>query len=304
LFPTVHRLAQANQQDVLKCWEGLGYYARARNLFRAANIVVNFHDGKIPADYKTFLGLPGVGPYIAAAVLSIAFGHPYAVVDGNVKRVLSRFACIDAPVNLSTSHKVFATLAKDLLDEVRPATFNQAMMELGALICKPERPVCESCPIVKDCAAAKKKRVDRYPVRSKVKPVPTHPVAVGVVLRGKKLLITRRRPDGLLGGLWEFPGGKVQPGEKPVDTCKREIREETGLEIEITKVLTTVRHAYTHFKIKMTVFIGRCLSGTVVLNGPIDYRWVSFEALNQYPFPKANHKFFPALQSFLENAFE
>jgi A/G-specific adenine glycosylase len=295
-FPTLPSLAMADLQEVLKRWEGLGYYARARNLHRAVRIVVAQHGGTVPDDLDAFLQLPGVGDYIGAAVQSIAFGRPFAVVDGNVKRVLARLACIDTPVNLPAAHKVFKPLAERLLDRNRPEIFNQALMELGALVCRPETPDCPHCPLAADCLSFKKNEIGNYPLREKTKPTPTHAIAVGVVFRDDKVLITRRAPEGLLGGLWEFPGGKIIRKEDAPAACKREIEEETGLDIEVVEALTTVKHAYTHFKINMAVFICRYVSGKVRLAGPVAYRWISIDELDQYPFPKANHKFFPLLR--------
>lgn len=295
-FPTLPTLAAADLQEVLKIWEGLGYYARARNLHRAARILMAEQDGSVPNDYEAFRQLPGVGDYIAAAVQSIAFGRPHAVVDGNVKRVLARLGCVDTPVNLPAGHKVFTPLAQTLLDRSRPDIFNQAVMELGALVCRPETPLCNECPLSADCLAYGTNATLRYPLREKAKRTPTHPIAVGIVFHGDKVLITQRASEGLLGGLWEFPGGKINNGEDACSACKREIKEETGLEIEVVEALTTVKHAYTHFKIKMEVFICRYISGKITLKGPVAYRWISIDELDQYPFPKANHKFFPHLR--------
>jgi A/G-specific adenine glycosylase len=295
-FPTLPALAVADLQEVLKIWEGMGYYARARNLHRAAQALMAEQGGTVPNDYDAFRRLPGVGDYIAAAVQSIAFGQPHAVVDGNVKRVLARLGCIDTPVNLPAAHKIFKPLAEMLLDRDRPDIFNQALMELGALVCRPETPACTHCPLPADCLAYKAKTTQRYPQREKTKRTPTHPIAVGIVFNGDKVLITRRASEGLLGGLWEFPGGKINSGENASAACKREIKEETGLEIEVVEPLTTIKHAYTHFKIKMEVFICRFVSGGVTLKGPVAYRWISLDELDQYPFPKANHKFFPLLR--------
>lgn len=300
-FPTVETLAAADQQVVLKCWEGLGYYARARNLHRAARIVADQQGGRVPEDYAIFRQLPGVGDYIAAAVLSIAFNQPFAVVDGNVKRVLARLMCIDTPVNTSGAKKVFQTLATTMLDTHRPETFNQAVMELGALVCKPNAPDCDACPLPADCQAFRSNTADTYPLRKKTAPTPTRRIAVGVVCRDDKLLITRRADDGLLGGLWEFPGGKVKTGEKTANACAREIREETGLVVEAYDLLAHVKHAYTHFKINMDVFVCRYVSGSVALNGPVGHRWITVDEIEQYPFPKANHKFIPILKNHLKS---
>ena len=294
-FPTLASLAGSEQEQVLKLWEGLGYYARARNLHKAAGVVVDQFDGKIPGDKKNFKSLPGVGDYIAAAVLSIAFGVPLAVVDGNVKRVLSRLYTLKTPVNHGPSHKAFQAVADRLLEQTQPAMFNQAMMELGALVCTPGTPGCLACPLNPYCLALKKDAVVNYPRRNKTKPVPTHHIAVGVVEKDDRLLITRRQSEGLLGGLWEFPGGKVENNETAPAACIREIKEETGLEVAVISHLTRVKHAYTHFKIEMDVYLCRYVSGQVSLTGPVDHRWITPGEIDAYPFPKANHKFITLL---------
>ncbi|MBI9091676.1 MAG: A/G-specific adenine glycosylase [Desulfobacterium sp.] len=296
-FPTVTALADADQEAILKLWEGLGYYARARNLHKAARVVVDQFDGVIPGEKEAFKSLPGVGDYIAAAVLSIAFDLPLAVVDGNVKRVLARLCTLDAPVNHSPSHKKFQALADDLLDCSVPCQFNQAMMELGALVCTPKNPGCDTCPLRQQCRAVQTETVAAYPRRNKTKPVPTHHIAVGVVEKGDTLLITQRKQEGLLGGLWEFPGGKVEKNEDAPSACVREIAEETGIKVAILSHLTRVKHAYTHFKIEMDVYLCRYVSGRVQLDGPVDHRWIRLPEIQAYPFPKANHKFIPLLTS-------
>jgi len=280
----------------LKLWEGLGYYARARNLHRAAGIVHYEHGGRIPSDMDTLKSLPGVGDYIAAAVLSIAFNQPFAVVDGNVKRVLARLYLIQSPVNQSSSNKAFQSLASELLDPLQPGTFNQALMELGALICKPRRPKCTECPVQAHCRAYSEGVIEAYPKRIKKAAVPLRHIAVGIVYNNNRVLITRRKPDGLLGGLWEFPGGRIKDGETAQEACIREISEEVGLKVRLDYFLTRIRHAYTHFKIVMDVYCCKVESGRVRLNGPTDYRWVDLADLSDYPLPKANHKFIPLLK--------
>lgn len=299
-YPTVDLLAAADITDVLKQWEGLGYYSRARNLHRAANIVVGDYDGVIPDTVNDFRKLPGVGPYIAAAVLSIAFNRPLATVDGNVKRVLARLLEISEPVNRQTSASSFQAVADRLLDRQQPGDFNQAVMELGALVCAPSNPSCGTCPVPQYCRALQKQSVADYPKRLQRKPVPVYRIAVGIVLKDQRMLITLRQPDGLLGGLWEFPGGKLESGESGEAACIREILEETGLAVGIEHPLGIIRHAYTHFRIEMAVFACRFKYGRVRLKGPAAHRWVRFEQLRRFPFPKANHKIFPLLKAYLQ----
>jgi len=295
-FPTLWHLAEADLQDVLKIWEGLGYYARARNLHKAAKLVTGEMDGKVPSDYQQFRKLPGVGDYIAAAVQSIAFDSAYAAVDGNVKRVFARLFLIDSPINQSASLKIFQEKADLLLDSNAPGHFNQAMMELGATVCRPKSPTCIVCPVQTFCRAFHTARQEKFPVRVKAKPTPEYHLAVGVVYRNDNILITQRKPDGLLGGLWEFPGGKIDEGETAEAACVRWMQEGVNLSVEIIEFLTRVRHAYTHFKIVVDVFRCDYQSGEVVLNGPVDYRWICVDEIDQYPFPRANHKFIPLLK--------
>lgn len=299
-FKSIDDLAAASSNDVLKLWEGLGYYSRARHFHGAAKIVVSDYDSLIPSDYEVFRSLPGVGDYTAAAVQSIAFNQPYAAVDGNVKRVLSRLYEMTEPVNEAKAKPRFQNVADSLLASDRPGDFNQAMMELGALICSPTTPDCERCPVSSFCLARLNHSVGSFPRRLKRKAVPVHQISVGIVLKNNRMLITLREPKGLLGGLWEFPGGKAAPGEIARQACRREISEETGLDIDIEKPLTVIRHAYTHFKIVMSVFICRYKSGRVKLDGPVAHRWIRFDQLDRFPFPKANHKIFPELEKYMQ----
>jgi A/G-specific adenine glycosylase len=298
-YPSVHDLARSDLQAVLKSWEGLGYYGRARNLHKAAGIVVAQHGGKIPDQWEAFRSLPGVGDYIAAAVLSMAFEGPYPVIDGNVKRVLSRLLLLEDPVNHSASARRFHEAAERFFDRPRPGEFNQAMMELGALICQPRKPRCGACPVHHFCLAHQQGEVAEFPKRVTKPPPPLYPIAVGVVFKQGRLLITRRRPEGLLGGLWEFPGGKIRDGETPEAACMREIKEEVNLTVAIDSHLCRVRHAYTHFKIDMEVFCCSYASGKVRLNGPVDYRWIRIDEMAAYPFPRADHKFMPQLKDYV-----
>jgi A/G-specific adenine glycosylase len=249
-YPDVRTLARADLQEVLKSWEKMGYYARARNLHSAARRLTDESGGAgIPRDYVALRELPGVGDYIAAAVMSIAFGEPRAVVDGNVKRVLARLFEMDSPVNASSSQRLFREHADRLLDHKHPGDYNQALMELGAIVCRPAQPLCDACPVSPFCGAFASGRQHEFPVRAPRKRVPKYHIAVGVIRKDDRILITRRQDDGLLGGLWEFPGGKVRRGERPEDACAREIKEEVNLTVDVTDYLTHVDHAYSHFKI-------------------------------------------------------
>jgi A/G-specific adenine glycosylase len=296
-FPTLKHLARSDLQPVLKVWEGLGYYARARNLHRAANIVMERHDGVIPKNMKEFRKLPGVGEYIASAVLSIAFDLPHSVVDGNVKRFIARFLRVDEPVNHSAAYKTYRNIAEQFLDRDCPGLFNQVMMELGALVCRPKNPLCDLCPVRPFCLAYSSKTVHAYPKRLQPKPVPTLYRVAGIIFKNGRVLITQRKTDGLLGGLWEFPGGEIGADETADAACVREIKKKVNLSVQVDQYLTRVNHAYTHFKIVMDVFCCQMISGKVKLNGVVDYRWITLDEIDNFPFPKANHKFIPLLKA-------
>ena len=289
-FPNVQQLANAPLQDVLKVWEGLGYYARARNLHKAAQFIIKELDGEIPSDYATFRKLAGVGDYSAAAVQSIAFNTPYAAVDGNIKRVLARLYLMEAPINEASSAKRFQQKADDLLDQEEPGQFNQAMMELGATVCRPQSPSCLICPVNQFCEAFHTARQTEFPRRRKTEAIPEHHIAAGVIYKGSEVLIVQRPLDGLLGGLWEFPNGQISENESAEEACIRHITDVVNLSVTNIKYLTRVKHAFTHFKIVVDVFQCDYDSGKVVLNGPIDAKWVKLAALQDYPLPRATHK--------------
>jgi A/G-specific adenine glycosylase len=296
-FPTPTDLAAAEIQDVLKMWEGLGYYSRARHLHRAATIVVSRFGGRVPDDPAAFRSLPGVGDYTAAAVLSIAFGRVIPVVDGNVKRVLSRLFELDTPVNQSGAHKIFLTPAARLICPRQPADFNQAMMELGALICRPQNPVCGSCPLAGVCQAYRHHTTAAYPKRVSPRKIPHRHVLIGVILKKGKILVVQRPTEGFLGGLWEFPSVPGDTG--PVDTkgLEDKIAAETGLKISVGKRLTRIRHAYTHFTLSADVFLCRYVAGRARLKNAQGHRWTTLRTLARLPMHKANHKFMEDLKA-------
>lgn len=292
-FPDINHLADADSQAVLKRWEGLGYYRRAHHLMDAARKIVREHEGRLPDQREAFRALPGVGDYIANAVMSIAFNQPWAVVDGNVKRVLARLFRIDDPVNRASAHPGFQAIADHLLNRSDPSAHNQAVMELGALICTPRNPTCNTCPLAIYCRACREAVVDRYPVREKKAAIPEHAMVAGVVHKKGKILLVRRPDEGFLGGLWEFPGGRRQTNEKAPRACRRIIQDMVGLRVAVGEPIIRVRHAYTHFKISLEVFSCRWKSGRVHLGGPVAFRWVAPHGLQQFPLPGAIKKVLP-----------
>jgi A/G-specific adenine glycosylase len=298
-FPTPAHLAAANIQEVLKLWEGLGYYSRARNLHRAAEVVASRLDGQVPDDPEAFRSLPGVGDYIAAAVLSIAFGRVLPVVDGNVKRVLSRLLEIDTPVNRSGAHKVFKMPAMNLICPKQPADFNQAIMELGALVCRPKNPDCTICPLSDLCLANRHHTTTDYPKRNASRKIPHRHLAFGVILKKGKMLAVQRPLDGFLGGLWEFPAVPADERQTDIERFESMMAAETSLKIAVDQRLTRIRHAYTHFTLTGDVYLCRHVTGRVRLQSAQSHRWVTLRSLRRLPLHKAIHKFLDVLAAAL-----
>ena len=297
-FPTLRGLAAAPLQDVLKAWEGLGYYSRARNLWQAARLVREKYFGRIPREYSKFRTLPGVGEYIGAAVLSIGRGLALPVVDGNVLRVACRWRGIAGDIRQPATKNEVRSFLSSIIPANAPGRFNEAMMELGALACLPRNPRCPGCPLRSSCFAYRHGRTDSLPAKSRKRPVPVHQVALAVILRGGKMYIQQRPEKGHLGGLWEFPGGKCRAGEKPEAAVVRECREELGADVEVMTKLAEVRHAYSHFKVVLHVFACRLSKGRLRTRRP--RAWIKTAEVDNYPFPAANHKFFPKLTEYLD----
>lgn len=299
-FPDVFALANAPQDDVLKTWEGAGYYARARNLHRTAKIVANERGGKFPRTVEGLLELPGIGRYTAGAIASIAFKKDAPVVDGNVIRVLCRYFGIREDPKLRATQERLWGLATELIPAGQAREFNQAMMELGATVCLPKNPRCLLCPLCKDCFARQDGLQNALPVRRAKQELPHKVIAAGVIYKkgrgGQSLiLIQQRLSEGLLGGLWEFPGGKVETGESLRDCVTREVREELGIEVTVGEELIVVDHAFSHFSITLHAFRCEFVSGRIRMQSAQRVLWVKPEELELYAFPVANKRIIAAL---------
>lgn len=285
-FPTLRSLAEAPEQEVMMLWEGLGYYSRARNLHRAARRVEDQFGGEIPHTCENLEKLPGVGKYTAAAIASIAFGQDEATLDGNIRRVLARVFDLSIPARSPEGERRMWALAREHLPPGRAADYNQAWMDLGAAICTPKKPGCLACPLVAHCQAFALGVVDLRPVMPIKKTVPHYTVTAAVVLRDGKVFIAQRPPEGLLGGLWEYPGGKRDVGESLEGCLRREILEELGAEIEVGTELGVFRHAFTHFKITLHAFYCRFTDGEPRPIQAADVRWVGVNELDRFPMGK------------------
>ncbi|MEA5414424.1 8-oxo-dGTP diphosphatase MutT [Synechococcus sp. BA-132 BA5] len=302
-FPDLGALAAASEHDVLMLWQGLGYYARARRLHGGAQRLVSGEppaaaagNDPWPRTLEGWMAMPGIGRSTAASILSTAFDLPYPILDGNVQRVLARLVAHPGPPKRELAG--FWRLSETLLNPHRPRAFNQALMDLGASVCTPRNPDCGRCPWRGLCAAYAAGDPGRFPVKDTPPPVPFQVIGVGVVQDGQgRVLIDQRLQEGLLGGLWEFPGGKQEPGEAIEATIQRELREELAIEVTVGEELITLEHAYSHKRLRFVVHLCRWRSGEPQPLASQQVRWVTPEELPGYPFPAANARIIAAFQA-------
>jgi len=291
-FPTLKHVATATDNELFKHWEGLGYYQRVKNFRDACTQVLDDYNGIIPKGKNELINLKGIGAYTSSAIASIAFNRPHYVLDGNVKRVMSRLLCL--PNFLSKSMNKIDKFLSHHISVQYPGDFNQALMDLGRYVCTPKTPKCAICPISIHCNAYLKCKVDKYPIKIKsTKEFPHYNIGVGVIWYNENFLITKRKKDGLLGGLWEFPGGKIEDGETHQDCINREMKEELNIVVDISSFITTVNHKYSHFSITLHAYNCSYKSGDIKCNVADDFKWISPCDIIDYPFPKANHHIFP-----------
>jgi A/G-specific adenine glycosylase len=287
-YPTVEALARAPLGGVLKTWENLGYYTRVGNLHKAAGIIAERYNGRIPDSMEEIMRIPGIGRYTAGAILSIAFGRAVPAVDGNVRRVFSRLFEIKDSIDDAATRERIDTLVRTLIPKRDPGCFNQALMELGAVCCTPKDPSCADCPLQEDCRAKVRGLTRRLPVRKRRKTVPHREVVAAVIRnRAGRMLIVQRPARGLLGSLWKLPGGILNPREGRAEGLKRIVREELGIGVLVGSPLAEVQHAYTHFRITLTAFSCTLREGHPA--GPT-WRWAGDDEVDALPFSSADRR--------------
>lgn len=300
-YPTLDSLANASEEDLLKVWEGLGYYSRIRNLHSAAREVKERYGGKIPPDPEIFRRLKGVGSYTAGAVMSIAYNLPVPAVDGNVMRVLSRIFRIDDDIAKAKTKTMFEELASELISREDPGSFNQSLMELGALICKPKNPGCLLCPVREQCQAKLAGDQDRYPNKEKRSSGRTVAIVAAVIRDGKGRVFIRKRPEtGLLANLWEFPNEEIpgHPRGNRLPQFEAIMCRKHGIRVEVEEPLCRIQHQFSHLKWMMDVFIGKLLSFDAESDS---LRAVKPEEIGQYPMPASHQKIWKNYCQFLRN---
>jgi A/G-specific adenine glycosylase len=291
LFPSFRALARADEREVLSAWEGLGYYSRARNLHNAAQFIVQNYNGKLPRDLAELQKLPGVGRYTAGALASIVFGMDEPALDGNLKRVFSRIFDVNVPIDSTEGEKLLWKFAHENIPKDKAAEFNQALMDLGAMVCLPKNPRCEICPVKAYCLARKIGTQHLRPLKKVKKTIPHYVHAAAVVVERKNnslyVLLAKRPSKGLLAGMWEFPNAHVE-GE-PASRLASAVRAAYSLHVRVKRGLrpmAVVDHAYSHFKITVHAF--RCETSSKAMGDNL--KWVRLKDLEKYPMGKIDRQ--------------
>jgi A/G-specific adenine glycosylase len=300
-FPDITSLASAPLEEVLKAWEGLGYYARARNLHRAAQQVVARHGGHLPASSKQLMALPGIGRYTAGAILSLAFGLPEAALDGNVRRVLSRLHDIEGNVAQASTQALLWQLAVQLVTGAptgRAGDLNESLMELGALVCRPKAPLCDACPLRPVCIAHSRGLQTKRPAKSGRRPIPHFPAVAGVIEDTEgRLLLVQRHAGGLLGGLWGFPGGIARYADSLPGSLREAVADLTGIDVTVGEAILSFRHAYSHFSITLHAYRCEVSAGTPQPLSCAQVRWAERAGIDRYAFPATDRRIIRFLEA-------
>jgi A/G-specific adenine glycosylase len=302
-FPTVEKLAAASLDEILKMWEGLGYYTRARNVHKLAKIIVADHQGKFPKSAEALQALPGIGRYTAAAIASISFDERVAVLDGNVIRILSRLLDLPDETHQAKIQARLWMVAESLLPKKRCGDFNQAMMDLGRTICIPRTPKCAACPVRKFCLAEKNKTTDLRPVKKAKAKIP-NVYAAAAVLRDQqeRILLVQRPPEGLLGGLWMLPQFKCEKEESFQESLQREFQIEFAAEIFVGEEMARAAQTFTHFHLQLFAYACEIRAGKI--KSKLKIAWANSAELNEYSFGKADREIIDALESWQPLLFE
>ncbi len=285
VFPAVECVAKAPLQKILKLWQGLGYYARAKNIHKSAKIICSRFDGKIPDTSEELRELPGFGPYTTGAVLSIAFDKRYSIIDANVRRVVMRQLALGGAAD-GLHDKEIEKFLESVMPQSRMSIFNQALMELGALVCGNREVLCGMCPVSIGCQAYRKGIQETIPA-VKVKRISVVNAVIAVIEKNGQYFIQRRPEKGLFANLWEFPGGKIEPGETRLSALKREVKEEIGCDVVEAKYLMNATHFYTQFKANLHVW--RCQLEAYP-SSDRTHKWVSLKEMRNYPMPSGSAK--------------
>ena len=296
-FPGIEAVAAASEEEILKHWEGLGYYSRARNIQAAAKQIMCDFDGSLPDSLSALFALPGIGKYTARAILSIAFQQDFPVVDGNVERLFARLFAIDEPVKSPATHARIWGLAELLLPQGQAREWNQALMEFGALVCGRGVPRCGFCPLTAVCQSFQTGTMALRPVSGGGQKRVHVSFVAAVIVAEKLIYVQQRRPGTRWASLWEFPGGQLEDGESPAEAVIREVQEETEFAIDIQIPLPVVTHAYTKYKAIVYPFLCRLPSLAIpILHAAQDFRWLPLSELDALAFSSGHRQVVGHLQ--------
>ncbi len=301
-FPSVEKLAAATLDEVLKSWEGLGYYSRARNVHKLAKIIITDHQGKFPNSSEALQTLPGIGRYTAAAIASIAFEERVAVLDGNVIRVLSRLLDLPDEITQPKVQEKLWSVAQSLLPIKRCGDFNQAMMDLGRTICIPKTPNCKECPVRKFCLAEKNKTTHLRPVKKAKAKIPNVYVAAAVIRdQQERILLVQRPPEGLLGGLWMLPQFRYESDENFQDVLAQNFQKDFGVEIFVGEEMARAAQTFTHFHLELFAYACEIRSGKI--KSKFKFSWLASGDFDKYSFGKADREIINGLENWQPRLF-
>ena len=289
-FPDLRSLALANEQQVLAAWEGLGYYSRAQNLRYAALQVQEKFGGELPRDVENLRSLPGIGPYTAGAIASLAFGLDEIAVDGNTQRVLARLFDVNLPLGSGKGQRQLCALAAAHLPPGRAAEYNQALMDLGAEICTPRQPKCVVCPLAAQCRAYAQGIQEQRPVKTLVRKAPLRNFAAAVIQQRGQVLLVKRPASGLLAGMWEFPNTGLPSSRRAKSHLRQAMRKNLGIDLPLVEKLGVYEHAYSHFRAHVQVYVGR-MNGkrpSVIAERP--HRWLKLAEAELLPMGKLDRR--------------
>ena len=284
LFPSVKELAAASEQSVLAAWEGLGYYSRARNLHKAAKVIVEKYGGELPRDLEELRSLPGIGRYTVGAIASMAFGMDVPTLDGNLRRVFSRLFDVTEFADSPSGEEKLWELAAQNLPKGKAGDYNQALMDLGATICLPKNPRCLLCPLMKYCKARENGTQEQRPVLKPKKAIPSYVHAAAVIMERGRVLLSQRPADGLLGGMWEFPNARID-GD-PAKALVKSLKAATQIQVKKKEALQVVEHAYSHFRVTVYPFL--CAKISIPKNKNL--KWVKLDELEDFPMGKVDRQ--------------
>ena len=306
IFPTLTDLGEADLENVLMIWQGLGYYSRANRIHQSSKILIELvginrdqDPYSWPNGIDQWMSLPGIGRSTAGSIISSAFDLPAPILDGNVKRILSRLLAIERK-SIKDEKKLWE-LSSFLIPTLSPRDFNQALMDLGAIVCTPKKPTCSYCPLQNFCIAYTKYDPNDFPKTAMKKIKPLQEIGIGLVFNNNgELLIDKRLASSNMGGMWEFPGGKKKLDESIENTIERELKEELGIVVKVGAKLLSFEHSYTHKKLCFTVHICKWISGEPKPLASQEILWVYPKRLFEFPFPAANAKIISELHKHLD----